>query len=51
VEGIYDNAYIYVRTSGEVVAGRGYWITKNNDLLPVANYEFDSNGIMINPEA
>ncbi len=51
VEGIYDNAYIYVRTSGEVVAGRSYWITKSNDLLPAANYKFDSNGIMINPKA
>ena len=47
VEGVYNNAYIYVRTSGEVVISRGYWITKTNDLLTAAYYDFDANGILI----
>ncbi len=46
-----DGNYYYVRTSGEVVTGRSYWITKTNDLLPVGNYEFDENGVMTNPPA
>ena len=51
VDGIYSNAYIYVRSSGEVVAGRSYWITKTNDLLNAAYYQFDENGVMVNPPA
>jgi glucan-binding YG repeat protein len=46
-----DGKYYYVRTSGEVVTNRSYWITKTNDLLPVGNYEFDENGVMTNPPA
>ncbi len=44
-----DDAYYYVRSSGEVVCGRSYYITKNNDLLPLASYTFDADGKMINP--
>ena len=44
-----DNAYYYVRTSGEVVCGKGYGITKTNGLLPVGRYEFDADGKMLNP--
>ena len=44
-----DGAYYYVRTSGEVVCGRGYGITRNNDLLPVGYYTFDADGKMIDP--
>ena len=43
------DAYYYARTSGEVVCGKSYWVTKNNDLLPVATYEFDADGKMLNP--
>ncbi len=47
----YEAGYYYVRTSGEVVNGRSYWITKTNELLPAASYEFDAQGCMIMPEA
>ncbi len=42
-----DGNYYYVRTSGEVVTNRSYWITKTNDLLPAGNYKFDENGVLI----
>ena len=42
-------SYYYVRTSGEVVHGRKYWITKTNGLMPMGSYEFDADGKMINP--
>ena len=44
-----DGDYYYARSSGEIVCNRTYWITKNNDLLPVDNYTFDADGKMINP--
>ena len=44
-----DGNYYYVRSNGQLVTGRTYWTTKNNDLLPAANYTFDANGIIENP--
>jgi hypothetical protein len=44
-----DGNYYYARTSGELVVGKDYWITKNNDLLPATKYSFDAEGKMINP--
>ena len=44
-----NGSYYYVRTSGEVVHGRKYWITKTNGLMPMGSYEFDADGKMINP--
>ena len=44
-----DGYYYYARTSGEIVCGKGYGITKNNDLLPVGYYTFDADGKMVNP--
>ena len=44
-----DGDYYYVRTSGEVVNGRSYWITKTNGLLPEASYTFGDDGKMVNP--
>ncbi len=44
-----DGDYYYARTSGEIVCGRSYWITKNNDLLPVGKYTFGADGKMLNP--
>ena len=44
-----DGNYYYVRTSGEVVHGKKYWITKTNDIFPQGSYEFDDQGRMINP--
>ena len=41
-----DGSYYYVRTSGEVVHGRNYWITKTNGLMPEKSYTFDDNGRM-----
>ena len=41
-----DGSCYYVRTSGEVVHGRNYWITKTNGLMPEKSYTFDDNGRM-----
>ena len=43
-----DGYYYYARTSGEIVCGRSYTITKNNDLLPVKTYTFGADGKMLN---
>ena len=43
------DTYYYARTSGQIVVNKKYWITKNNDLLPVGYYTFDENGKMIDP--
>ena len=43
-----DGSYYYVRSNGQLVTGRSYWITKTNGLLDAANYEFDENGVMTN---
>ena len=40
----------YVRTNGELVHGRSYWITKTNGLQPEKAYEFEDDGRMIIPE-
>ena len=45
-----DGSYYYVRTSGEVVHGRNYWITKTNGLMGERSYQFAEDGKMINPE-
>ena len=42
-----DGSYYYVRTSGEVVHGCSYWITKTNDLMPEGSYTFYDDGRMI----
>ena len=44
------DSYYYVKTSGEVVHGRSYWITKTNGLMPERSYTFDDDGKMIDPE-
>ncbi len=46
-----DGSYYYVRTSGEVVHDKSYWITKTNDIFPQGSYTFDSDGKMVNPPA
>lgn len=46
IKGVYQNAHIYVRGTGELVFGRSYWPTKNNGLMKSATYQFDENGIM-----
>ena len=45
-----DGSYYYVKTSGEVVHGRSYWISKTNGLMPEKSYQFDDDGKMLNPE-
>ena len=42
-----DGDYYYVRSNGQLVVNRTYWITKTNDLLPAANYTFGADGKMI----
>lgn len=44
-----DGYYYYVRTTGEVINGRNYWITKTNGLLPEKSYTFDAEGRITNP--
>ncbi len=46
-----DGDYYYARSNGEILVNRTYWITKNNDLLPVANYTFGADGKMVDPPA
>ena len=44
-----DGDYYYVRSNGQLATGK-YWITKTNDLLPSAMYQFDEEtGKMLNP--
>jgi hypothetical protein len=35
--------YIYVRTSGKLATGK-YWPTNTNDLLPIREYDFGTDG-------
>ena len=44
-----DGSYYYVKTSGEVVHGRNYWITKTNGLMAERSYTFADDGRMVNP--
>ena len=46
-----DGDYYYAATSGEVVHGRKYWISKTNGLLPEKSYEFAEDGKIIFPPA
>ena len=41
-----NGKYIYVRSNGQLAIGN-YWVTNNNDLLPVAMYTFGADGMMI----
>ena len=45
-----DGSYYYVKTSGEVVHGRNYWISKTNGLMPERSYTFADDGRMLDPE-
>ena len=45
-----DGSYYYVKTSGEVVHGQKYWITKTNGLMPERSYTFDAEGKITDPE-
>ncbi|MCD8367228.1 MAG: hypothetical protein LUC48_04295, partial [Clostridiales bacterium] len=45
-----DGSYYYVRSSGEVVHGCSYYVTKTNDLLTAGTYEFEDDGKMVIPE-
>ncbi|MBR3692462.1 MAG: hypothetical protein IKL89_07185, partial [Clostridia bacterium] len=42
-----EDAYYYVRTSGEVVHGKTYWITKTNGEMKEGSYTFDEDGKMV----
>ena len=44
-----DGDYYYARSSGQILTNTSYWISKNNDLLPCATYEFGADGKMLNP--
>ena len=40
-------SYYYVRTTGEVVHGRSYWVSKTNGLKEEGSYTFAEDGKMI----
>ena len=42
-----DGAYYYVKTNGQVVTGRSYWITKTNNLLAEGSYLFGEDGKLV----
>ncbi|MBR6568702.1 MAG: hypothetical protein IKK60_08640 [Clostridia bacterium] len=45
-----DGDYYYVRTNGELVVNKKYWVSNINGYSVVAGeYQFDKNGKMINP--
>ena len=43
-------SYYYVKTNGEVVHGRSYWITKTNGLMGERSYTFADDGKMLDPQ-
>ena len=46
-----DDNYYYVRSSGEVVNNREYWISNTNGYDVLAKlYSFDNKGVMLNVE-
>ena len=46
-----DGYFYYVTTSGMVVRGKTYFISRTNLLMPQGHYEFDMDGRMVNPPA
>ena len=42
-----DGDYYYVRSNCQLVVNTRYWITKTNDLLPAASYNFGTDGKII----
>ncbi len=42
-----DGSYYYIRSNCQAVTDRTYYCQKTNDLLPVANYTFDTDGKMV----
>ena len=42
-----DGSYYYVRSNGQMVVGRSYWITNTNGLKDAGCYEFDADGKMV----
>ena len=46
-----DGYYYYVRTSGELIYGCDYWISKTNGLMIEKSYTFDEQGRMVEKTA
>lgn len=42
-----DGSYYYVKSNGEVVHGKKYWITKTNGLLSEKSYTFAEDGKLV----
>ena len=42
-----DGSYYYVKTSGEVIHGKRYWISKTNGLMKEGSYVFADDGKMV----
>ena len=42
-----DGDYYYIRSNGQAVTGRTFWITKTNDLMAEGSYEFGADGKML----
>ena len=45
----FDGHYMYIRSEGNIFVNGGYYVSKTNNLLPAAYYDFDANGYLINP--
>jgi glucan-binding YG repeat protein len=43
-----DGNYYYVNSYCKVITNQRYWVSKTNDLLPAAFYNFDAEGKMTN---
>ena len=39
-----DGNYSYVNSYCKVITNQRYWVSKTNDLLPAAFYNFDAEG-------
>lgn len=42
--------FIYVRSNGEVVMNRNYWVSENELGIAAGEYFFDENGFLVMPE-
>ena len=47
---IAEGKYIYVRSNGELVVGKEYWVPANSYGIEEGIYAFDENGFIIIPE-
>ncbi len=42
----YEDGYIYIRSNGQMVVDREYWVAKTNGICDPGMYTFDENGFL-----